>query len=81
MKKFFVILGTILILVIATAIALPLIFKDDIKVMIDEELANSVNADVLFELDNFSVSLFPNFPNATVSVEELGVIGKDEFAG
>ena len=37
MKKFLIILGTLLVLIIATAIALPIIFKDDIKVIIDED--------------------------------------------
>ena len=60
---------------------LPYFFKDDIKAAIDKELAASVNADINFELDDFSVSLFPNFPNLTVGIENLSVVGRDDFVG
>ncbi len=81
MKK--VIIGFLILLVvlIASAVVLPVIFKDDIKAAIDKELANSVNADVVFDVDDFSLSIFSNFPNITASMKNLGVINRAPFEG
>ncbi|MCB0504014.1 MAG: AsmA family protein [Cyclobacteriaceae bacterium] len=81
MKKALIILASVVFLVLILLFTLPYFFKDDIKAAIDKELASSVNADINFELENFSVSLFPNFPNLTVGIEDLSVIGRDDFAG
>ena len=56
-KLLYILLGLILLLVIA-AVAIPIIFKDDIKAAIDEQLEASVNADVVFDVDNLNISLF-----------------------
>jgi hypothetical protein len=64
-KKILIGLGIVLVLVVAAAIILPVVFKDDIKKAIDEEIAKSVNADVIFDVDNFSLTMFSNFPNIT----------------
>ena len=81
MKKALIILASLVVLILILLFTLPYFFKDDIKAAIDKELASSINADVHFELDNFSVSLFPNFPNLTVGIEDLSIAGRDEFAG
>lgn len=81
MKKALIIFVSLIIIIIGILVTLPYFFKDDIKAAIDKELAASVNADINFELDNFSVSLLPNFPNLTIGIHELAVIGRDEFAG
>jgi hypothetical protein len=44
-----------LVVLLAAAFILPIVFKDDIKAAIDKELAKSVNADVIYEADNFSL--------------------------
>jgi uncharacterized protein involved in outer membrane biogenesis len=81
LKKIFIGLGIVLVLILAAGIILPIVFKDDIKKAIDEEIAKSVNADVVFEADNFSLSVFKNFPNVTASIKELGVFNREPFAG
>ena len=81
MKKFSIGLISIILIIIAALAIIPYFFKDEIKASIDQELAKTINADVLFELDNFSLSIFPNFPNITATVKELGVVGRDDFAG
>jgi uncharacterized protein involved in outer membrane biogenesis len=78
-KKILIGLGIVLALVIAAGFILPIVFKDDIKKAIDEQLAKSVNADVLFEIDNFSLSLFSNFPNITAQIKEFGVFNRAPF--
>jgi uncharacterized protein involved in outer membrane biogenesis len=74
-------LGSLLVLIVAAAIIIPIVFKDDIKAAIDKELAASVNADVTYNLDQLNISLFRNFPNITVEMGELGVINREPFAG
>ena len=81
MKKFLVILLIILGVLLTAVIAIPMFFKDDIKKAIDEAVAESVDADVYFDSDHFGLSLFRNFPNLTVSLNEFGVVGKAPFLG
>ena len=81
MKKALIIFGIILAVLLAAAFTLPIIFKDDIFAAVKKEIDKSVNADVVLEPDNFSLSLFSNFPSITVSVKDLGVINRAPFAG
>jgi uncharacterized protein involved in outer membrane biogenesis len=81
MKKALIIIGIIFAALLAAAFILPIIFKDDIKAAIDKELAKSINADVIYEADNFSLTLFKNFPNITAEVRDLGVVNREPFAG
>ena len=85
MKKFLkwtsIVVGALVLLIAAAAIIIPIVFKDDIKSAIDKELAKSVNADVVFDVDKFSLSFFRNFPNITVEMSDLEVINREPFAG
>ena len=81
MKKVLIGFGIILILFVAAAIVVPILFKDDIKAAIDKEIASSVNADVIFDVDNFDLTLFKNFPNATAVISKLGVFNRAPFDG
>jgi uncharacterized protein involved in outer membrane biogenesis len=73
--------GSLIALVVVAAIIIPIIFKDDIKAAIDKQLAGSVNADVVFDIDNLNITLFKNFPNLTVEMADLGVMNREPFAG
>jgi len=81
LKWIFIVLGGFIVLLLLAAFLVPIIFKDDIKAAIDKELAKSVNADVLFDVDKFDLTLFKNFPNVTVEMEDLGVVNREPFAG
>jgi hypothetical protein len=81
MKKALIIIASIFVVLIAAAILIPIVFKDDIKAAIDREIAKSVNAEVVFDADDFSLSLFKNFPNITASLKNLGVINRAPFEG
>ncbi|HQQ96673.1 MAG TPA: AsmA-like C-terminal region-containing protein [Cyclobacteriaceae bacterium] len=70
-----------LVVLIAAAFILPVVFKDDIKAAIDKSLAENVNADVVFDVNNFSLSVFSHFPNITAEIKELGVFNRAPFAG
>lgn len=80
-KKVLIGLGVFIIILVAAAIIIPVVFKDDIKAAIDKEIAKSVNADVLFDVNNFDLTLFRNFPNITIEVRELGVFNRAPFEG
>ncbi|WP_299458451.1 AsmA family protein [uncultured Microscilla sp.] len=80
-KRLFFIFGGFFLVLILLGILIPIIFKKDIKAKIDEEIAKSVNAHVYFDIDKFGLSMFSNFPNITVSMEDFGVVGKDQFKG
>jgi len=81
MKKALIIVGLVFAVLLAAAFILPIVFKDDIKAAIDKELAKSVNADVVFDANKFSLSLFRNFPNITAEMKDFGVINREPFAG
>lgn len=74
-------LAIFLVLIIAAAFIIPIVFKDNIKTAIDQEIAKQVNADVLFDIDQFDITLFRNFPNATAEIRELGVFNRAPFEG
>ena len=79
LKWFLIILGAFIVLFLAVAIIVPVVFKDNIKAMLEKEVAKSVNADVVFE--DFDLSFFSNFPNITAGLDDLGVMNRAPFAG
>ena len=81
MKKALIIFISILVVLVVAAAAVPFLFEDKIKAKIDEEIAQSVNADVVFDADKFGITLFKDFPNITVTLEDFGIVGRDEFEG
>ena len=80
MKKLFIILGFILVVLVASIIVLPIVFKDDIRQAIDQTMDESLNAKVYYDTDAFGISLISNFPDLTVSLGDFGIIGAEEFA-
>ena len=81
MKKVLIVLGAVVGLVIIAAVALPIIYKDDIKAKVDAEIAKSVNAKVFYDADKFGISMFSNFPHFTLSAGDFGIVGKGDFEG
>lgn len=79
LKWTLIIIGGLFALILIAAIILPIVFKDDIKVAVEKELAKSVNADVVF--DDFGLSFFRHFPNVTAQLKDLGVINRAPFDG
>jgi len=80
-KKVLIGMGALVVILVAAAILIPIIFKDDIKAAIDKEIAKSINADVIFEADNFDLTVFRNFPNITIEIKQLGVFNHAPFEG
>jgi uncharacterized protein involved in outer membrane biogenesis len=80
-KRILIGLGIFLVLIVAAAIIVPIVFKDDIKAALDKEIAKSINADVVFDVNNFDLTVFRNFPNVTAEIKELGVFNRAPFEG
>ncbi len=79
MKKIFIILGIACALLIVTIIAIPIIFKDDIRQAMDQAMDESLNAKVFYDTDQFGLSLLKKFPDFTVSIGDFGIVGIEEF--
>src|SRR5699024_2402977 len=63
MKKTIFIILTIFAVFLIILVAVPFIFKDKILERIDKEIAGAVNAQVYYDYNNISLSVFKNFPS------------------
>jgi hypothetical protein len=79
MKKTILITLAIFFTLLAVLVALPFIFKDKIAERIDREIANSVNAQVYYDFNKISLSVFKRFPHISATIEEFGIIGNPPF--
>ena len=78
MKKAAKIIGFVLVFIIAAMAIIPLAFKDKIKAVVISEASKYINAE--FGFDDLGISLFREFPQASVSIEGFWLRGKEEFA-
>ena len=78
MKKIAKILGILLICIVAAMAILPLAFKGKIKEIVITEANKYINAE--FGFDDLSLSLFSEFPQASVGIEGFWLRGKEAFA-
>ncbi len=79
LKKILKIVGVILLLLVVSAFAIPYFFKDQIKAKIEKAINEKVDAKVAFA--DADLSLFKNFPNASVTIEKLSIVNKAPFEG
>ena len=79
LKKVLKVSAIVLVVIIAALFAIPYLFKDQIKAKIVDAINESVDAKVSFA--DADLSLFRNFPNATVGIEKLVIINKAPFEG
>ncbi len=79
MKKTIKIILLVFVLLIAALFATPFLFKDKILAKVKTEINNNINATVDFK--NFGLTFFRNFPNLTISLDDLSVVGRSEFEG
>jgi hypothetical protein len=78
-KKIFIGLGIFLLLLLGAAILLPIIYKDEIIAKLKTEINNNVNAKVDF--GNLEITLIRTFPDLTLQIENLSVVGVAPFQG
>lgn len=79
LKKILKITGIVLLLLAGSLFAIPYLFKDQIKAKIADAINRKVDAKVSFA--DADLSLFKNFPDANVTVDNLVIINKASFEG
>ncbi len=79
MKKFFKIIGIILVLLIIFLAAAPFLFKGTFEKLIKQNIDKNVNADVSWQA--FDLSLFKDFPNAALIINDFSVVNRAPFTG
>lgn len=79
MKKALKVIGIIVLVLIIALILTPILFKGSIEKMVKNAANDNVNAQV--EWKSLNLSLFKNFPNASLSLENASVINKAPFEG
>ncbi|MFC5270954.1 AsmA-like C-terminal region-containing protein [Adhaeribacter terreus] len=79
MKKVFIGFAIFLVVLIAAAALIPVLFKDKIKEIVDKEIAKNVDAKVIYKADDIGVSIFSTFPNLGLNIDNLAVVGVDSF--
>lgn len=80
MKKTFIIISVVLAILFGTLILVPFLFKDKIVELVKQQANNNINANVNFNND-ISLSLIKNFPNFTIGIKDLSVVGIEDFDG
>lgn len=78
-KRFFLALLILIVLLVGSAIALPYIFKDKLVALAKEEINKNVLAKVDFQ--DVSLSLLRSFPNFSMELSDYSVSGINEFEG
>lgn len=71
------VVGGLVVLAVLAAAVLPRIYKEQIRVDLEKEIDQSLNADVTFSA--IDLKLLTHFPNLTLSLHDLVMKGKEEF--
>ena len=77
LKKILKFSGIFLLVLFIVALILPFLFKDKIIAKVKEEANKSLNAKLDFT--NLDISFIRSFPNCSVELEGLSLIGMAEF--
>lgn len=80
MKKLLIRLGLGLGILLVILMILPFAFKGKILEAAKKAANSSLSAEIKFD-DNISLSLIRNFPNISVGVPNLSIVGRDSFQG
>lgn len=79
MKRIAKILAIFIAFLIAAILLIPVLFKDKIKELVINEFRKSVDAELYF--GDFNLSLIRNFPDFTLGLSDMGIVGKGIFDG
>ncbi len=72
-------LGVFIVLLLAAVVAAPFLFKDKLQALADKQIAQRVRAQVQYDPNNIDLSVLHSFPNLTLDIKDLRVIGLDSF--
>lgn len=78
LKKIVITLGILLVVLLASAAIIPMVFKKEIVAKVKSSINDKLNAKVDFK--EFDLSLISSFPNLGIKLNNLTVIGTDSFA-
>ena len=76
-KRFFIAIGILILLFLATAVIVPIFFKDKIMAIVKTQMNEQLVATTDFK--DVDISLFHSFPHLSVSIINLSIVGKDAF--
>ncbi len=79
MKKFLIVLGVLMLLIVTVIVAIPMLFQKELKELALSEANKTMNAKI--EMEDFSLSLIPNFPKLTAEMYNVKLSGVNEFEG
>lgn len=79
MRKILRFLFVLITLLVITIVLIPILFKDQIFEMVRTESANHIKGEVV--IGDMSLSLFSDFPNLTLGLEDLQITGEGTFEG
>lgn len=77
MKKFLKIFALVILVIFIVLITAPFLFKGKIIGLVNDQLEKNINAKA--SISDVNISLIRNFPNLSVRLKNLLVIGIDEF--
>jgi hypothetical protein len=77
MKKTILIIFIVIVVLVGAVIAIPVLFKQNLIDAAKNTLNKRLNAEV--EFAELKLSLFRNFPQATVELSQLSIKGNNEF--
>lgn len=77
MKRILKYLGLLILGVVIALAMVPYLFKDEIIEAIEQYANENINADLNFE--DVSLSVLKSFPNASVTIKQASLTGRDEF--
>jgi hypothetical protein len=79
MKKVLIAFSILIAIILGAAIILPIVYKEKIVALVKEEVNKNINAKVDF--GDFELSLIRSFPNFSLSINDLSVVGLNDFQG
>ncbi|MBK9637366.1 MAG: AsmA family protein [Bacteroidetes bacterium] len=79
LKKILIGLGSFIVLLLAAAFILPIVYKGKIESLVKEEINKSINAKVDFT--SYDLTIFSSFPNLSIELNNLSVVNQAPFAG
>src|SRR6185369_14846835 len=76
-KRTLIVIGALILLLLATAIIIPVFFKDKIMAVVKKQVNENVNATVDFK--DVDISILHSFPHLSVSIIDVSVVGIEPF--
>jgi hypothetical protein len=80
MRKILLGIVVFVVVLVAVAVAAPFLFKDKLRALADKQIAQRVRAKVQYDPADIDVSLLHSFPDLTLDIKNLRVIGLDSFS-